>query len=52
MTRLEIPSYFEIIFYKLRELDGRGRFFYTIFIFSGRRALYEKSTGKYANLKE
>lgn len=57
MTRLEIPSYFEIIFFftkiniKSRELDGET-VFYTVFIFFGRRALYEKCTGKFSNLKE
>lgn len=57
MTRLEIPSYFEIIFFftkiniKSRELDGET-VFYTVFIFFGRRSLYEKCTGKFSNLKE
>lgn len=41
MTRLEIPSYFEIIFYKLRELDGRGRFF-TRYLSSLEGELYMK----------
>lgn len=57
MTRLEIPSYFEIIFFftkiniKLRELDGET-VFYTVFIFFRRRALYKNRTGKFSNLKE
>lgn len=58
MTRLEIPSYFEIIFFffakiniKLRELDGET-VFYTVIIFCRRRSLYEQCTGKFSNLKE